>query len=109
MNIRLDAVCRMIGADYPPESEDITFRGVASLEEASPEDITFLSNPKYERHLASTRARAVIVSAETAVPPPIVPLRVRDPYFAFLTLLELFNTRTTGMIAAAMHHQASVH
>jgi UDP-3-O-[3-hydroxymyristoyl] glucosamine N-acyltransferase len=109
MNIRLDAVCKIIGADCSPEFSDMTFRGVASLDEANPDDITFLANPKYERHLASTRARVVIVSADTVVPPTLVPLRVRDPYFAFLTILHLFNTRSSRMIADNRDERASVH
>ena len=35
---------------------------VAKIEEASPGSLTFLANPKYEKHLDTTNATAVLVS-----------------------------------------------
>ena len=108
MTVKLEAICRVIGADFPPDTANLDIHGVASLEEAGAGDITFLSNPKYEKHLAHTGAMVVIVSAETVLPPPRIPLRVRDPYFAFLQVLELFNHRTPDQIARGIHPSAVV-
>lgn len=109
MNITLKAVCELIGAECPPDAGDIVTGGVASLEEAGPADISFLSNPKYEKHLAGTGARAVIVTPDTPVPGAIIPLRVGDPYFAFLLLLNLFNNRTKDDVAQGMDARAVIH
>ncbi len=108
MNITLQAVCRLIGAECPPGRETVEMRGIAALDEAGPGDISFLSNQKYWKHLTQTRAGAVIVSPEAELPPSVVPLRVRDPYFAFLQVLELFNSRTPGIMASGVHAQAVV-
>ncbi len=108
MTIRLDSICQVIGADIPPDSANLEIRGVASLEDAGPDDISFLTNPKYEKHLATTGARAIIVSAATVLPPPFIALTVRDPYFAFLQVLELFNRRTPENIAHGIHPAAFV-
>ena len=61
--------------------------GVATLEDAQPHEISFLSNPKYEKLLAVTRAGAVVVADKQAVPAGITVLRVRDPYEANCRLM----------------------
>jgi UDP-3-O-[3-hydroxymyristoyl] glucosamine N-acyltransferase len=74
----------------------VAIRRVAKIEEAGEGDISFLANPKYLRHLETTRASAVIVGGGTAPPPrpgaarPVY-LRVDDPYASFLKVLLLFN------------------
>jgi UDP-3-O-[3-hydroxymyristoyl] glucosamine N-acyltransferase len=108
MTVNLDTICQVIGAAFPPDTANLDIRGVASLEDAGPDDISFLTNPRYEKHLAATGARVIIVSAETVLPPPFIPLTVRDPYFAFLQVLELFNSRTPGDIARGIHPAAFV-
>jgi len=56
--------------------------GVATLEDAGPDEISFLANPKYEKALQTTKAGAVIVSREQAVPSGMTVLRSPDPYAA---------------------------
>ena len=75
-------------------------RGVARIEDAGEGQITFLANPKYRKHLSTTRATAVLVSdsgdaAETPPPGGAALLAVRDPYAAFMTLLDLFHPAQT--------------
>jgi UDP-3-O-[3-hydroxymyristoyl] glucosamine N-acyltransferase len=62
---------------------------VAGLQEAGPADLAFLANPKYEKHLASTRAAAVILHEGVSAAPCAV-LRARDPYLAFARAVRLF-------------------
>ena len=45
-------------------------RGVATLEEAQQGQISFLSNPKYERMLATTGASAVVLKPDETAPSP---------------------------------------
>lgn len=67
----------------------IEIRRVAGLEDAAEGDLTFLSNPKYQPRLRSTRASAVILS-ESAPPTEIPSLRVADPYLTFARAVDLF-------------------
>jgi UDP-3-O-[3-hydroxymyristoyl] glucosamine N-acyltransferase len=66
---------------------------VAKIEEAGEGTLTFLANPKYARHLALTRASAVIVGPAVKVEdrpaalPPLALLRVADPYVGFVRVL----------------------
>ena len=66
---------------------------VAKIEEATRGSLTFLANPKYEKHLATTRASAVLVSRKLDLSKysdraSCVFIRVDDPYFAFLQALK---------------------
>jgi UDP-3-O-[3-hydroxymyristoyl] glucosamine N-acyltransferase len=57
--------------------------GMAPLESASPTEAAFLANPRYEKHVANTKAAAVIVPADYAAPAGVAVIRCADPYFAF--------------------------
>jgi UDP-3-O-[3-hydroxymyristoyl] glucosamine N-acyltransferase len=67
---------------------DLMIGRVATLEAAGPGDLSFLSNTKYARQLATTRASAVIVGDDVASAPCAV-LRARDPYLAFAAAAAL--------------------
>ncbi len=60
----------------------VLLESVNTLEDAGPRDLTFLSNPKYERLLATTRAGAVLVNGKVALPERLNALRCPDPYAA---------------------------
>jgi UDP-3-O-[3-hydroxymyristoyl] glucosamine N-acyltransferase len=62
---------------------------VAKIEEATTGSITFLANPKYEKHLYTTNATAVLVSRKLDLKinegrASLIFIRVDDPYIAFL-------------------------
>lgn len=77
--------CRIEGDSQRP------IHAVATLEDAGPTDITFLSNPKYEKMLGTTRAAAVIVRTDQVVPDGMTVLRVPDPYEANARLMVLLH------------------
>jgi len=79
---RLD--CRLEG------DGSLEIGGVAGIEKAGPGTLTFLSNPKYRRMLASTRASAIL-AAPVAGPMPIAVLRSANPYLDFARAIELFH------------------
>jgi len=73
----------------PPALE---LRGVAAIEKAETGDVTFLSNRKYERFLASTRASAIILGADTKFDrDDVAVIRVKDSYFGFALALRAFH------------------
>jgi UDP-3-O-[3-hydroxymyristoyl] glucosamine N-acyltransferase len=73
-------------------SGDIEIARVATLEEAGPGDLSFLTNPKYHALLETTRASAVILSpAEPAGPSRrFAIVRSEDPYVTLARALRLF-------------------
>ncbi len=60
---------------------------VATLEEAADGQVSFLSNPKYERLLSQTRASAVILKPDVPAPDHLNLIRVADPYAALTALI----------------------
>ena len=69
---------------------EIEISGVASIEEAQAEEITFIASPKYLPKLSQTNASAVIVSKEvTQADKPL--LCVTNPYWAFAKVLTLLS------------------
>ena len=61
--------------------------GVATLEDAGPDDIGFLANAKYEKLLQTTSAGAVVVTEDQPAPPGLSVLRTADPYAAITMII----------------------
>jgi len=69
---------------------NVVIRSASTLGRADEGDISFLANVKYEKHLRTTKASAVIVGKETAN--TSVPLLVaEDPYYAFMQIMVLLH------------------
>lgn len=66
--------------------------GVAGLGEAGPGELSFLSNRRYTRLFAASRAGAVLVGPREDARGHTV-IRVADPYLGFARALELFHPR----------------
>jgi len=79
---------------------------IASLEDAASGQVSFLSNPKYEKLLATTRATAVIAS-KTTRGDRVTVLRCDDPYFAFMQAMVLLHGHRKHP-HAGVHPQAHV-
>ncbi len=60
---------------------------VATLEDAVEGDVSFLSNPKYEKMLQTTRASVVVVGPDVPAPEHLNLIRVEDPYAAITVLI----------------------
>lgn len=66
---------------------DVEIVRAAPIESAGAGDITFVANPRYVRHLATTKASAVILAPD--LPPVAIPsLRTANPHFAFAKAVE---------------------
>lgn len=69
----------------------VSIASARSVSEAGPEDITFIEDPKYARHLKSSRAAAAIVGPHFRVPEErgsLPTIQVEDPLSAFITVHE---------------------
>lgn len=86
--MRLAEIAKRIGCELRGDG-NIEIRGLGPIETAEADTLTFLANPRYRPHLATTKAAAVILGEqdpEVALPS----LRTRDPYLAFSQALQLF-------------------
>jgi len=85
--ITLGKLAEAIGGELQGP-RDLLVRGIAGIESAGPDEVTFLSNVKYERYVARTKAAAVIVSADYAGTGGSL-IRCEDSYFAFRQAMVL--------------------
>ena len=104
----------LLGAELEPGAPERPVTAMSGLEDARPGDIAFLGNPAYAKHMATTRATAVLVppawqqktrdEGGGAVPPVL--LRVGDPNAAFARLAPVFGpppvTRAPGIHPTAV-------
>lgn len=64
--------------------------GVAGLEKAGPDDVSFLANVRYSPLVRTTKAAALLVDPN-APEFPLPTLRIANPYLAFARALEIFH------------------
>jgi UDP-3-O-[3-hydroxymyristoyl] glucosamine N-acyltransferase len=101
----LAELARALDAELHGDGEH-TVSGVAGIEDAGPEHVTFVANPKYSSLARTTKAGAVIVSREF---PEIAAatLRSANPYLAFANAVRLFYREPE--YAPAIHPTAVIH
>lgn len=90
----LATVAAAAGAVLPPDAaRSVTLRGVAPLQLAAPEHVTWLDNRRYAGLLRETRAGAVIVHPDLAagVPAGSVALVIEQPYLGWARVAALFH------------------
>ncbi len=82
MSFRLGELAELVGAKLQgdPESE---VDSVATLQDATPGSISFLSNRKYRRYLSTTSATAVILTKDYLGECPVAALVCDNPYLAY--------------------------
>ncbi|CAO0820186.1 hypothetical protein DFAR_1420010 [Desulfarculales bacterium] len=66
---------------------DRVIKGIKGIEEAGPEDLAFLANPRYAKFLPDSRAGVVLVRPNQEVPSGLAVIRVDDPYLAYAKIL----------------------
>ncbi|MEE8349455.1 MAG: UDP-3-O-(3-hydroxymyristoyl)glucosamine N-acyltransferase [Acidobacteriota bacterium] len=70
-------------------SREIEINGVAGIDDAERDQLTFVSNPKYLSQIQSTRAGAIILSPKA--PSSSIPTLIcENPYLSFAHAIELF-------------------
>ncbi len=80
-----------IGAEVVGDGS-LTITAVATLASAKLGQIAFLANEKYRAQVDTTRASAIIVAPNVAVPEHLAALRVNNPYAGFARVSQLLDT-----------------
>ena len=83
--LRLAEVATLVGARLVRGDPETLIHGAAPLEAADAGDLSFLDNPRYVKHLASTRASACLCQKRYAerVPAGVAVLETAEPYRAY--------------------------
>ncbi|GAB3986630.1 UDP-3-O-(3-hydroxymyristoyl)glucosamine N-acyltransferase [Spirosoma daeguense] len=92
MKFTVRQIAMLLGGEVAG-NDTLAITGLAKIEEGRPGDISFLSNLKYEPHLYTTQASAVIVdrSFEPKKPVGSALIFVDNSYSAFTRLLEEYH------------------
>lgn len=85
---------------------DTPISGLATLQDAGPDQLSFLANPQYRKFLADSRAAAVLLTPADAEGYAGAALVVDSPYLAYAQLSHLFDRKPKG--AAGVHPTALV-
>ncbi len=86
---RLGELARRLGAELHGGDPATEIRGVAGIEQAGADELTFVANPRYAALARTTQAGAVLVKPEFG-PVAAPTLRTTQPYLAFARAIELF-------------------
>jgi UDP-3-O-[3-hydroxymyristoyl] glucosamine N-acyltransferase len=85
---------------------DTLIDGVGTLSDATPSQLSFLSNPAYREQLKTTRAAAVIIAAKDVDDCPVNSLVADDPYVAYANIAGRFDPRRPS--APGVHESACI-
>lgn len=107
-SITTQELARLIGCQLVGK-KDLILKGINTLEEAGPDELSFVANPRYTRVLSQTQAGAVIVSPDVASPPHITRLESENPYLAFQKATAVFFPPYEIPIEEGIHQTAVVH
>jgi UDP-3-O-[3-hydroxymyristoyl] glucosamine N-acyltransferase len=86
--MKLASLASHLGAELHGDGA-LEIKGVCGIEDAGPEQVTFVANPKYVALARTTKAAAVLVTPDFPEIPAAT-LRLSNPYLAFARAIELF-------------------
>ncbi len=89
MEFTLEQVATLLGGEIEG-NKDLSIHTISSIEDGGKGSISFLSNLKYEKHLYTTEASAVIVNQDFTPKEKVSTtlIKVKNSYTSFTTLLE---------------------
>ncbi len=88
--MKIEKIANLLGCK-PIIRNDIEVKNISPIDRATSTDLAFLSNPKYEKYLQSTKAGCVIVSDKINPDnyPTLNLVICKNPYLAFAKVLRL--------------------
>ena len=94
VQLTIQEIIKLTGAQLVQGNAEYTVSGVASLDEASNEEVSFLGNEKYFQDFLSTKAGVVLVPGNLPKKPEnVVLLEVENPSFAFAAVVKVLATK----------------
>ncbi|TQV75407.1 UDP-3-O-(3-hydroxymyristoyl)glucosamine N-acyltransferase [Aliikangiella marina] len=99
-------IAQLLDAQYVGDGEHI-ISGLAPIDKASSQDISFLSDNKYQSQLSTTQAGCVLVSDAVKSQLKTNGIIIQDPYLGFARVAQLLDT--TPKPPQEIHPSAIVH
>ncbi|MFL6694055.1 MAG: LpxD N-terminal domain-containing protein, partial [Ramlibacter sp.] len=103
MQLRLGDLVDALGGELHGD-RGLALDGLAPLEAATPTQLSFLSNPRYQPQLAASRAGCVIVAPAMREPALArgAAIVADDPYLYFARVTQLWKQRTARQFGRAL-------
>jgi UDP-3-O-[3-hydroxymyristoyl] glucosamine N-acyltransferase len=110
VQLRLGSIVEALGGELCGDPQRV-IEGLAPLETATPQQLSFLANPRYGQQLAASRAGCVIVApamrdAAVARGDCIV---ADQPYLYYARVTQLWKRQMAGDTGPAVHPSAVIH
>ena len=103
--LTLQEIVRRLGGEVQGDAS-AAVSGVATLDEAGPDEISFLANPRYRAKLAATRAGAVILGPRDREATEIARIVADNPYAYYARTVALFHPPRAAV--PGVHPSASI-
>ncbi len=98
MSLSWQQLHHLVGASSDEEVSTV-FTGIGALDDAGPQDVSFLGNPRYEPQLADTAAGAVLVpEGDYSVSDTCRFISVPNPSGAFSKLIDYFQQQANPFV-----------
>ena len=109
MSIHLGQIVQALGGQLHGDA-NVLIEGLASLKLASPSDISFVSNPKYEQQLSQSRAGCVVVGTrlEQQARARGTCIVADDPYLYFALMTKLWKHLHSSKNPVGIHPSAVI-
>jgi UDP-3-O-[3-hydroxymyristoyl] glucosamine N-acyltransferase len=109
MHLTLASIVECLGGELRGNPA-MKIQGIAPLDSAQSEHVAFLSNPRYQAQLQTTRAGCVIVSdgLRGAVPAGVAIIVADNPYLYYARLTQLWRGRQNAAQRPGVHPSAVV-
>jgi len=109
VTLRLGDITRELGGQLHGDP-GVSITGLAPLESASPSELSFLSNPRYQPQLAASRAACVIVAPalRDAALARGAAIEADDPYLYFARVTQLWKARRAPAAGPRIHPSAVI-
>ncbi len=94
MKVALADLASLVEGVLLSGNPDLHITGFASLKEASPGDLSFFNDARYQQRLLKSKAGAVLVPKDLEEPPPhLACIAVADPSRAFEVIVEKYGVQ----------------
>ena len=106
--LTLGAICANLQLPCPQGQKGQVITGVTTLQEAGPEDLSFLSNPKYVDQANASKAGAIFVGEKVELTNTTAAIvRAKDPYLSFALHLRFIEGKLSETKGSApfRHHR----
>lgn len=109
MSLKLGSIVELLGGELQG-SPELEIEGLAPLESASPQQLSFLSHPRYKAQLALTKAACVIVSPDMRAQAVLrgACIVTEQPYLYFARVTQVWKQHLSRVARPRLHPSAVI-